>query len=73
MTASPKYLSPTQAAELLSVSPRTLEKWRTSGTGPRYIALTKRTIRYSLDALDTFVQARSCASTSHAVAEEARR
>ncbi len=36
----PRYLVTPEAARFLGLSPRTLEKQRTYGTGPRYISLS---------------------------------
>jgi predicted DNA-binding transcriptional regulator AlpA len=35
-----------QLAELLGVSPRTLEGWRRIRTGPKYLAVSHRMVRY---------------------------
>jgi hypothetical protein len=34
--AAPLFLAPTGAAQLLGVRPRTLDRWRSARTGPRY-------------------------------------
>ena len=39
-------LTPEAVAELLSVSPRTLEGWRQKGKGPPWHALTPGCVRY---------------------------
>ena len=59
------------AAELLGVSPRTLEAWRVRGGGPRYVVLGDRgvrrgAVRYRREDLDGYVAARVRASTSAA-------
>lgn len=43
-----------QAADLLGVSPRSLEKWRLIGCGPAYRKLAGRLVRYALADLDDF-------------------
>jgi predicted DNA-binding transcriptional regulator AlpA len=43
----PRYLRTQEAARFLGLSPRTLEKHRTYGTGPRYSKLGGRVV-YSL-------------------------
>ena len=35
-----------QAAELLGTSPRTLDGWRCDGTGPPYLKLSHKVVRY---------------------------
>lgn len=42
-----QLLTPMQAAEILAVSLRTLEYWRMTGEGPRYLKLSRATIRYT--------------------------
>ena len=42
-----KLLTQVQAAELLNVSPRTLEAWRRKRTGPRFVIYSNRCLRYS--------------------------
>jgi predicted DNA-binding transcriptional regulator AlpA len=44
-----------EAARRLGVSARTLDSWRWLGTGPRYIKLTARVVRYPADALQEWV------------------
>jgi len=45
-----RLLDQAQAAELLQVSPRTLEGWRCRGGGPRFIRVGRR-VRYRLQDL----------------------
>ncbi len=47
------FLSPDQAAFYLGLSSRTLQEYRTAGTGPRY-RRHSRHIRYHIDDLDTW-------------------
>ena len=49
------FLSPDQAAFYLSLSPRTLQEYRSAGTGPRY-RRHSRHIRYHIDDLDAWSQ-----------------
>ena len=55
-----------RAAELLGVSPRTLQKWRVTGEGPAFIKLGKR-VGYTRADLDAHVERSRRASTSGAV------
>ena len=56
-------LNEKEAAELLRLSPRTLQSWRVSGGGPTYRKLG-RAVRYDRSQLDAWVSARSIAHTS---------
>jgi predicted DNA-binding transcriptional regulator AlpA len=47
----PRYLSPQQAAEFLSLSVSTLAKWRVKGGGPPYVKLGRR-VAYAAAVLD---------------------
>jgi predicted DNA-binding transcriptional regulator AlpA len=42
----PEVVRPHEAASLLSVSPSLLKKWRLAGSGPRFVRLGGRAIRY---------------------------
>lgn len=52
-----------QAAEYLSLSPRTLQTWRQRGNGPRFLKLG-RSVRYRRADLDAFIESRVRANTS---------
>lgn len=56
------YLTPQQAGQHINLSPRTLEKMRSDGGGPRFKKLGKR-IRYTKADLDKWAESRSCDST----------
>src|SRR5262245_14997777 len=56
-------LTPAQAAAYLHVSPRTLEKWRMQGGGPRYSKLVHRVVYTQLE-LDIWVAEQTRTSTS---------
>src|SRR5579875_987430 len=58
-TVAPRLLTPADVAEMLGVSPRTLERWRMTGEGPEYLSLTRQTIRYRREAVAGFVAART--------------
>lgn len=59
----PRYLRTKEAATFLSLSPRTLEKHRTYGTGPAYHKLGGRVV-YSVEALQEWVGRGSVTSTT---------
>jgi hypothetical protein len=59
-----RLLTSAEAAEMLSLSPRTLEKWRSTGGGPKYLIIGKKVVRYRLDIIEAFAAARLFGSTS---------
>ena len=59
----PDLLTPLDAAAYLHVSPRTLEKWRMQGGGPRYRKLVHRVV-YTQQDLDAWVAEQTRTSTS---------
>lgn len=58
-----RYLRTPEAARFLGLSPRTLEKHRTYGTGPVYQKLGGRVV-YTLDNLKLWAEIGTRASTS---------
>lgn len=60
------YLDTKQAAEILNLSPRTLERWRIEGKGPEYRKFGKR-VTYSQAALFEWAEEQARSSTSQAV------
>ncbi|MDH1270520.1 helix-turn-helix domain-containing protein [Rhizobium pusense] len=59
----PRFLRTREAAEFLGLSPRTLEKHRTYGTGPAYRKLGGRVV-YAVDDLQTWAERGFVTSTS---------
>src|SRR5690349_10930574 len=59
----PRYLTTEEAAEFLRLSPRTLEKQRVLGGGPRYRKFGRR-VRYAIDELEGWANQRSHEMTS---------
>jgi excisionase family DNA binding protein len=59
-------LNQKQAAHVLGVSVRTLERHRVSGTGPRWVRLG-RLVRYRQSDLDGWVESNLRTSTSESV------
>ena len=57
-------LTETQAAQVLSLSVRTLQSWRLRGGGPRFVRVSSRCVRYRNSDLAEFIDARTVASTS---------
>jgi excisionase family DNA binding protein len=58
-----EYITPAQAAELLHLSSRTLERKRCDGTGPRFHKLGRRVV-YQRDEIDAWVEQNGFGSTS---------
>ena len=63
---STDLLTPSAVAALLRVSAKALERWRGTGDGPRFVRLTRKTIRYQLSDVEAFVAARLRSSTAGA-------
>lgn len=62
-TSALAYLNCEQAGAHLNLSPRTLEKLRTIGGGPRFRKLGRRIV-YRIVDLDAWAESRACESTS---------
>lgn len=58
-----RYLRTPEAARFLNLSPRTLEKHRTYGTGPVYRKIGGRVV-YSMDDLQAWLDSAVVTSTS---------
>ena len=59
-----KLVNERQAAKILSVSPRALQKWRSNGRGPLFVRISARCIRYRLPDLAKWTADRLRRSTS---------
>ena len=59
-----QLLTETEAAKLLSISPRTLRNWRVLGGGPHYVKVSGRCVRYCYADLNAFINQRRQTSTS---------
>ena len=62
-TSTPRYLTNDEAAAILRLSPRTLEKLRVIGGGPRFRKFGRRVL-YAFDDLEVWANARSFEMTS---------
>ncbi|MDP3746651.1 MAG: helix-turn-helix domain-containing protein [Phenylobacterium sp.] len=62
-TPARRYLSNDEAAEYLKLSPRTLEKQRVIGGGPKFRKFGRRVV-YALADLEAWAEARACDTTS---------
>jgi hypothetical protein len=63
LNISPRYLRTAEAARHLSLSPRTLEKHRTYGTGPAYRKIGGRVV-YAVADLNAWADIGTRSSTS---------
>jgi excisionase family DNA binding protein len=61
--AQARYLTNEEAASFLRLSPRTLEKLRVIGGGPRFRKFGRRVL-YAIEDLETWANARSFEMTS---------
>ncbi|GLK63752.1 helix-turn-helix domain-containing protein [Paracoccus methylovorus] len=59
----PRFLRTRDAADFLGLSPRTLEKHRTYGTGPLFRKLGGRVV-YAIEELEAWAERGTVASTS---------
>lgn len=60
---APVFLDNNQAADFLKLSPRTLEKHRVRGGGPRFRKLGRRVV-YAVADLEAWANERTCSNTS---------
>ena len=58
-------LTQDEAAELLKLSVRTVERLRTSGGGPKFLKI-RNSVRYRLEDVQSWVTSRLVGSTSEA-------
>lgn len=58
MAESSPLLTAEQVSQYLQISPRTLEKMRADGSGPKFVRLGHKTVRYRLTDVQTWLQAR---------------
>ncbi len=68
---SARYVRTLEAARLLGISPRTLEKYRCHGSGPTFRKLGGRVV-YAVVDLETWAGQAACRSTSDPHYAEAR-
>jgi predicted DNA-binding transcriptional regulator AlpA len=57
-------LTEAEAAAYVSYRPRTLASWRRTGRGPRFVAVSKTSVRYRRSDLDAWIKSRVRLSTS---------
>ncbi|MGE0724344.1 MAG: helix-turn-helix transcriptional regulator [Alphaproteobacteria bacterium] len=59
-----KILTAEETAAYLRTTERTLQDWRLDGTGPQFIRIGHRSIRYRKSAVDAWLRDRTFASTT---------
>ena len=53
--SSERLLTPTEAAELLTLQPSTLAEYRSTGRGPRFVRMSKNLVRYKLSDILNYI------------------
>jgi len=56
--ADPYLLDTKQAGKFLSISDKTLRTWRCQGRGPAFVAISPRSVRYRVEDLKAWADAR---------------
>lgn len=64
-----QVLSEIELAHRWGMSPKTLQRWRSEGRGPKYLKLSKR-VTYPLDSISEFERSSLHFSTSERIAGE---
>lgn len=68
--SSESLIDEEEASAFLGHSVRTLQKWRVRGGGPRFVRISRRSIRYRRSDLLAWIEARVCANTSAPITAE---
>ena len=55
-----------EVAEILRVRPQTLDKWRMEGSGPLFVSVNGRSVRYRRKDVEAFIEASTCSNTLEA-------
>jgi len=53
----PVFLTPSEVASILGIEPETLAKWRSAGKGPSYVKIGGKNVRYTREAIDSYILA----------------
>lgn len=59
-----EFLTPEQAADLLSVHPETMKKWRLEGGGPAFFRLSAHRVLYARSDIDCWLADRRVAEAA---------
>jgi len=63
-TEKRRILRTQAAAHYVGSTESTMEKWRMKGVGPRWIQLSARTVGYTIEDLDAFIEERRAATAA---------
>ncbi len=55
LSPSSQLLDTTQVSRLLNLRAATVKKWRVLGTGPKFVRVGKRAVRYQLADVKRFI------------------
>jgi hypothetical protein len=66
-TMSPRYLTQVELAVRWRISPRTLERWRWAGEGPRFLKVSGKVL-YRIEDIEAFEAAHVRSSTDESAA-----
>jgi hypothetical protein len=69
---APRYVDEIEAARYLSIARKSLQNWRLRGCGPRFVRL-EGSIRYGIDELTAYAEARRAQSLAEADRHDAER
>lgn len=61
---NPILVDEKDAAELLGLTRRTLQKWRTDGRGPPHVKISQRCVRYRVEDIEEWIESKLRTSTS---------
>ncbi len=64
LVSSLQLLTTRDAAQILALSTRTLEKWRVEGGGPPFVVMSPKCVRYRASDLQTFQEERLAENTA---------
>ena len=64
----PPALDTETAAIYTGLAPKTLEKLRHNGSGPKFVRYSRNAVRYRVSDLDEWMSARTVSSTSQKIA-----
>lgn len=70
MVTQKNLLDTREAAEVLRLSPKTLECFRVTGGGPIYVKLSRKAVRYRVSDLENWISQRLRSSTSGSAAPQ---
>lgn len=65
MSDTAKLIDTADAAELLGLAPRTLMRWRVERSGPTFIRIGNRSVRYRPSDLDAWIEQQAKVKALH--------